>query len=387
MRKILAFIMTVALLMSWALAVEPTNTDGAPSLKAPSAILVERASGTVLYEKNSHTQLNPASVTKVMTMLLTMEAIENGQLSFDTLLTVSEHAASMGGSQVFLEPGEQMSLHEAIKCIAVSSANDACVMVGEHIAGSEDAFVAKMNARAKELGMNDTNFVNCTGLDAQGHVTSAYDISLMSRELLSHEKIREYTTIWMDTIRDGTFGLSNTNKLVRFYNGATGLKTGFTSNAGYCVSASAMRDGMELIAVIMKSDTSANRNSDASALLNYGFAKYALYTPEISQGALLPITVTLGKEKTVTPIVGKVPAVLVEKSVLSKVEMSVERVEELTAPVDEGQTVGKCVVSLEGKTLTEFPLLASSGIEKKTVGDIYLDFISLIFMRNNVKTK
>ncbi len=382
MRKITAFIMAVALFTVSTAAVEVTNTDGAPQLKAPSAILIERATGTVLYEKNSHTQLNPASVTKVMTMLLAMEAIERGQLNYDTVLTVSEHAASMGGSQVFLEPGEQMTLHEALKCIAVSSANDACVMVGEHIAGSEDGFVAKMNARAAELGMKDTNFVNCTGLDAQGHVTSAYDISLMSRELLGHDKIREYTTIWMDTIRDGTFGLSNTNKLVRFYNGATGLKTGFTSNAGYCVSASAMRDGMELIAVIMKSDTSANRNSDASALLNYGFSKYALYTPEISQVALSPIAVTLGKEAEVTPIVGKIPAVLVDKSVLPNVQMSVERLENLTAPVDAGQTVGNCIVTLDGKTLAEFPLLASNDVHKKSVGDIYLDFISMILMRH-----
>jgi len=381
MKKLIAFVLLCSILQASVCAVDAQDYSGAPVIKAPSAILIERTTGTILYEKNPHEVLKPASVTKIMTMLLAMEAIEHGFMDYDTVLTVSEHAADMGGSQVYLEPGEQMTVHETLKCIAVSSANDACVMMGEHIAGSEEGFVAKMNARAAELGMKDTHFVNCTGLDAEGHVTTAYDISLMSRALLAHDEIRNYTTIWMDTIRDGSFGLSNTNKLVRFYEGATGLKTGFTSSAGYCVSASAMRDNMELIAVIMKSDTSANRNADASALLNYGFSQYALYIPQVNEALLTPVPVLHGKETSVKPMFQKIPAVLVKKNEISSIEMTAERIESVSAPVDLGQTLGKCTIRCGAQELAVFPLLASSDVARKTVVDFCGDYFSRLLMR------
>ena len=383
MKRIVAFLLILSILSTFAFAAEPTAS--APQIKAPSAILIERTTGTILFEKNSHEVLHPASVTKIMTMLLTMEAIESGVLTYDTVLTVSDHAASMGGSQVFLEPGEQMTLHEALKCIAVSSANDACVMVGEHIGGSEEGFVAKMNERAASLGMVDTHFVNCTGLDAEGHVTSAYDIALMSRALLSYNDIRQYTTIWTDTIRNGAFGLSNTNKLVRFYNGATGLKTGFTSSAGYCVSASAVRDEMELIAVIMKSDSSANRNADASALLNFGFAEYAMYVPELPDHILTPVKVSLGVEDTVAPNFRDVPSVLVKKSEIPRMRVSVERLESVTAPVDYGQTLGTFQIQLDQTEIASFPLLASNDVARKSATDIYKDYLTHLFMRDTYK--
>ncbi len=352
------------------------------SIAAPSAILVERSSGKVIYEKNSHEKLRPASVTKIMSMLLIMEAIEDGSLTIEDVVTTSDHAASMGGSQIYLEPGEQMSVHDMLKSIAVSSANDACVAMAEHIAGSEEAFVAGMNERASELGMNDTTFKNCTGLDADGHVTSAYDISVMSRELLSHELIRKYTTIWMDTVRDGQFGLSNTNKLVKFYNGSTGLKTGFTSAAGYCVSASAMRDGMELIAVIMKAETSPKRNADASALLNFGFANYAVLNPG-EDDTFEPVPVKLGKVKTADGELKHCEGILVKKSQMSKLEKNITIADELTAPIEKGQRIGTYMVTLEGETVAEIPIVASEQIDKLGVGDIYKTLLGNMFMHSN----
>jgi len=380
-------VMSLSLLL-FNICIQPMSAKAADdelseaAVAAPSAILVERTSGTVLYEKNAHEKLKPASVTKIMSMLLIMEAIEDGSLTVEDKVTASEHASSMGGSQIYLEPGEQMTVHDMLKSIAVSSANDACVAMAEHVAGSEESFVARMNERAAELGMKDTTFKNCTGLDADGHVTSAYDISLMSRELLSHDQIKQYTTIWMDTIRDGAFGLSNTNKLVKFYNGSTGLKTGFTSEAGYCVSASAMRDGMELIAVIMKAETSPKRNSDASALLNYGFANYTVLTPG-EDDAFEPIPVKLGKIKTANGELEGCEGVLVRKAQVSKLEKNVQIAEELKAPVEKGQKIGTYTVTLEGKTIAEIPIVASEQIEKLSTGDIYKTLLGSMFMRSN----
>ena len=246
-------------------------------LTSKAALLMEKSTGEILFAQNEHEKLEPASVTKIMTLLLTMEAIDSGKISLQDMVTVSANAASMGGSQVFLAEGEQISVEELLKSVCVSSGNDAAVALAEYVSGVTELFVEQMNNKARELGMNDTHFVNCTGLTAGGHVTSAYDIALMSRELiLHHPAIRTYTTIWMDTIRNGTFGLSNTNKLVRYYEGCTGLKTGYTASAGYCMSATAEKDGMELIAVIMKGETSDKRNTDAKALLNYGFSTYAV---------------------------------------------------------------------------------------------------------------
>lgn len=352
-----------------------------PEVAAPSAILVERTSGTVLYEKNSHEKLAPASVTKIMTMLLTVEALERGQISLEDEVVTSDHAASMGGSQIYLEPGERMSLHDMLKSIAVSSANDACVAVAEHIAGSEATFVAMMNDRAAALGMQDTHFVNCCGLDSEEHYTTAYDISLMSRELLKHKMIRAYTTIWMDTVRGGEFGLSNTNKLVRFYDGTTGVKTGYTSKAGYCVSASAEREGMELIAVIMKSDTSPHRNADASGLLNFGFANYAVVGLGEGENGAEEIPVILGRQDCVKVELAENAQVLIEKAQAPKVEKQLVLAESLEAPVEKGQKVGTLVFSLDGEQLAEVPVVAADAVERLGTMDIYGDILKSLLLK------
>ena len=327
-----------------------------------SAVLMDVATGTILYESNSHERLAPASVTKVMTMLLIMEAVDSGKIALTDTVTASEAAAAKGGSQIYLKAGETMSVSDMLKSIAVSSANDCACAMAEHIAGSESAFVAMMNQRAQELGMNDTSFVNCTGLDdgadAVNHRTSAYDIALMSRQLLKyHPLIKNYTTIWMDTVRGGTFGLSNTNKLIRFYSGATGLKTGFTSGAGYCLSASAMRDGMELIAVILKGKTSPERFADAQTLLNYGFATYALKNV-VPDTPLPPVPVTLGTQATVQPVLGEENQLLLEKAKTGELSQSVTLESSVQAPVAVGDRLGTLTVTSGGEVLAELPLLA-----------------------------
>lgn len=279
MKRILTAALALCLLwqgIPTAFAAEEKVKSSGVEVAAKSVILVERETGTVLYQQAEHEKLEPASVTKVMTMLLVAEAIDAGQISLDDPVTCSAYAASMGGSQVYLEEGEQMPVHDMLKAVAVASGNDAAVALAEYVAGSESAFVEKMNQRAAELGMKDTHFCNCNGLPAKGHVTSAYDIALMSCQLLKHDLIREYTGTWMDTIRDGEFQLANTNKLIYYYDGATGLKTGSTSSAGFCISASAIRDDMELVAVVLGSTTSKERFDSAKALLNYGFGTYAL---------------------------------------------------------------------------------------------------------------
>ena len=307
---VIIWVLVLGLLPRQAQAVE-LDIDG------KSALLMDVATGTILYEKNAHEALPPASVTKIMTMLLIMETIDSGKIGWDDPVTASESAAAKGGSQVYLKVGETMSVSDMVKSIAVSSANDCACAMAEHLAGSESAFVDMMNARAKELGMNDTNFVNCTGLDdgaeAVNHKTSAYDIALMSRELLkNHPDIRKFTTIWMDTIRNGAFGLSNTNKLIRFYSGATGLKTGFTSTAGYCLSATAERDGMELIAVVMGCETSQKRTAACKAMLDYGFANFALVSPRLEDAVTVPVT--LGKQDQVAAQLGQEGALLIDKA-------------------------------------------------------------------------
>ena len=352
-------------------------------LAGKSALLMDVQTGTVLYESNAHEKLAPASVTKVMTMLLIMEAVDSGKISLEDTVTASETAAAKGGSQIYLKAGESMTVSDMLKSIAVSSANDCACAMAEHLAGSEQAFVEKMNRRAEELGMADTNFVNCTGLDdgenAGEHKTSAYDIALMSRELLkNHPKIKEFTTIWMDTVRNGTFGLSNTNKLVRFYPGATGLKTGFTSGAGYCLSATAEREGMELIAVVMGADTSTNRNTACKQLLDYGFANFAVVVPELSEAE--PVAVKLGKADSVSAVLGENGAMLVDKGQKNAITMDLSMEESVTAPVSKGQRIGTLTVKSGEQVLKEVPLVAENAVERLTTGDLFVKVLKRVAM-------
>ena len=340
-----------------------------------SALLMDVATGTVLYEKNAHEALPPASVTKIMTMLLIMEAIDSGKIRWEDTVTASESAAAKGGSQIYLKVGETMSVSDMVKSIAVSSANDCACAMAEHLAGSESAFADLMNARAKELGMNDTHFVNCTGLDggadAAEHRTSAYDIALMSRELLgSHPDIKKYTTIWMDTVRDGQFGLSNTNKLIRFYSGATGLKTGFTSGAGYCLSATAQREGMELIAVVMGCETSQKRTAACKAMLDYGFANFAVITPTPEEAVTVPVA--LGKSDRVAVKPARVGGLLIDKAQKASVTTQITLVDSAEAPVSLGQNLGTMTVRAGEQVLAEIPLVAAEPVERLTYGDLFL---------------
>jgi len=365
---LLALVLTVGLL--------PTSVSAADlNIGGKSALLMDAATGTVIYEKNAHEPLAPASVTKVMTMLLIMEAIDDGRIKWDDQVVASEAAAAKGGSQIYLKVGETMSVADMVKSIAVSSANDCACAMAEHIAGSESAFVDMMNTRAKELGMNDTNFVNCTGLDddenAKDHKTSAYDIALMSRELLvEHPDIKKYTTIWMDTVRDGTFGLSNTNKLVRFYRGATGLKTGFTSGAGYCLSASAQRDGMELIAVVMGCETSAERFAACKSMLDYGFANFAVINPTPEENARIPVK--LGTKDFVTAVPASQDALLIEKAQLNQVNIRTELEESVTAPVSKGQRLGTLSIQVGEQVISQIPMVAQESVPKLSWGQMFL---------------
>ena len=372
----------LAIVLTVSCAVIPARA-AAVEITAPSAILIDAATGTVLFEQNAHERLAPASVTKVMTLLLVMEALDSGRIGWDDTIVTSAAAAAKGGSQIYLEENEQMSLRDMLKSVVVSSANDCATALAEHIAGSESAFVDRMNVRAAELGMADTHFVNCTGLDdepnAAEHLTSAYDIALMSRELLKHDEIREYTTIWMDTVRDGQFGLSNTNKLVRFYQGTTGLKTGFTSGAGYCLSASAERDGLELIAVVMHCDTSANRFESAKALLDYGFANYCLVSTEPPE-PLPAVPVVLGVHDTVQAVLSDETPILAEKGVLSGVEKTVEMASSVSAPVEAGQKLGTMVIRANGQPLGQVDIVAAEAVEKLTWWQITVQLLRAVCM-------
>ena len=377
-RMLAIFVLLVLLAGAMLPAVRAAELD----LPAPSYVLMERSTGEVLLEHNAHERLRPASVTKVMTLLLVMEAIDSGALSYDDVVTGSAHAAGMGGSQIWLKENEQLPLEEMLKSIVVSSANDCACAMAEHIAGSEAAFVEMMNARAEQLGMTDTHFVNCTGLDdepeAAEHLTTAYDIALMSRELLGHEAIKKYTTIWMDTVRDGQFGLSNTNKLVRFYDGTTGLKTGYTSAAGHCLSASAERNGMELIAVVLHCASSTDRFESAKALLNYGFSNYALVTPE--PGELPAVPVTLGTAAEITPVLADETPILIDKALAAGVETRVCVDESVTAPVEAGQTLGTLTITSGGQAIAERDLVAPEAVEALRWGDVFLQMLRALCM-------
>ena len=356
------------------LMVLPVRTEAVDlALTSRGAVLMEKSTGEILFTQNEHDVLEPASVTKVMTLLLTMEAIDSGKIAYDDVVTVSDYAASMGGSQVFLSPGEEITVEELLKSVCVSSGNDAAVALAEHVSGVTELFVEEMNNRARALGMNDTHFVNPTGLTAEGHVTSAWDIALMSRELLLHHPdIRRFTTIWMDTIRGGTFGLSNTNKLVRFYDGCTGLKTGYTERAGYCISATAERDGMELIAVIMKGETADKRNEDAKTLLNYGFSTYQL--TDITPADPLPaLPVTLGQTDTVALTLPSEGTTVLRRKGEGAPETALDIPEAVTAPVTQGQQVGELTVTFPDGDVLRLPVLAAEGVARRTWGQLFAD--------------
>ena len=350
-----------SLLAAFALCVSAAAAG--PAVSCPSALLMEKQTGTVLFAQDEHTPREPASVTKIMTLLLVMEAIDSGALSYDDVVTGSAHAAGMGGSQIWLKENEQMTVRDLLKAVCIVSGNDAAVALAEHLAGSEDAFVERMNARAQELGMNDTHFVNCTGLPAAGHLTSACDIALMSRELiLHHPDIRQFTTVWMDSLRGGESMLVNTNKLIRFYDGATGLKTGSTGSAGYCLSATAEKNGMELIAVVLKGKTSDERVSDAKSLLNYGFSTWSLVTVTPDE-VLPPVPVMLGVRGTVQPVLTSENTLLVEKTLANGLTKEVALAESVAAPVYAGDTLGQLTVrDAAGNTVAELPILAGEDV-------------------------
>ena len=378
-KRMLAIFVLLVLLAG---AILPAVRAAELDLPAPSYVLMERSTGEVLLEHNAHERLRPASVTKVMTLLLIMEALDDGRIGWDDMVQTSAAAAAKGGSQIYLEENEQLPLEEMLKSIVVSSANDCACAMAEHIAGSEAAFVEMMNARAEQLGMTDTHFVNCTGLDdepeAAEHLTTAYDIALMSRALLGHEAIKKYTTIWMDTVRDGQFGLSNTNKLVRFYDGTTGLKTGYTSAAGHCLSASAERNGMELIAVVLHCASSTDRFESAKALLNYGFSNYALITPE--PGELPAVPVTLGASMEITPVLADETPILIDKALATGVETRVRVNESVTAPVEAGQTLGTLTITSGSQTIAERDLVAPEAVEALRWGDVFLQMLRALCM-------
>ena len=371
MKKIVALLCALLVMGGSAQALE---------VSAPSALLTEKETGTVLFAKDEHAKLEPASVTKVMTLLLTMEAIDSGALHYDDVITASAHACSMGGSQIWLKENEQMTVSDMLKAVCVVSANDCAVALAETVAGSEEAFVERMNQRAAELGMADTHFCNATGLPAEGHVTSAYDIALMSRELIrNHPDIRQYTTIWMDSLRDGASSLVNTNRLIRFYEGATGLKTGSTDSALYCLSGTAERDGMELIAVIMKAPTSTQRFNDATALLNYGFSTYTLETV-VPETALPPVPVSLGTQATVQPVLGEDTHLLLEKAQAGDLRQTVSLPESLEAPVAAGSQIGTLTVTAGEEIVAELPILAGEEIPRVTFGQMLARMLRTAFL-------
>lgn len=374
MKRILALCLTLSLLT--------IPVSAAPNVDAPAALLMEKGSGTVLHETNAHDRRPPASVTKVMTMLLIMEALSSGQITPDTVVTASATAAGMGGSQVYLAQGEQMTVHDLLRSIAVASANDACVAMAEHLCGSEESFVAQMNTRATQLGMTNTHFSNCTGLPADDHYSTAHDIALMSRQLiLNHPEIRTYTTIWMDSIRDGAFGLSNTNRLIRFYPGATGLKTGFTDSALYCLSGTAERDGMELIAVVLGAASSDARFETAKSLLDYGFATFAL-TDVYPDAPLPPIPVLLGQADHVQPQLERSCRLLLPRSSTGSVTTELTLARDVQAPVELGQQLGTLQVFVDGDLRDTVPIVASTAVNRLSFPSIFTHLLRRLFMVN-----
>ena len=366
-KAIISAVLCISLLLPSAIPVAALGDD---SVSAPSAVLIKASTGKIVYEKNSHEQRPCASVTKVMTLLLVFEAIDRGKLSLEDTITASEHAASMGGSDIWLENGETMSADDMIKATVVASANDAAVALAEHLSGSEDAFVEQMNNRAKELGMNDTVFKNCNGLDEEGHVTSANDVAIMSRELTKHEKIFDYTSIWLDNLRDGKIQIVNTNKLLKTYNGITGLKTGTTDDAGCCMSATATRGDVSLISVVLGCESGKQRFADAAALLDYGFANIAVKELKIPEEMPQSLDVVGGMEKTVDLQCDVDSNVVVDKSADADIKTELDLPENLEAPVEENQVVGSLKFTVNGETKI-FDITARQQVEETSFGSIF----------------
>lgn len=385
MKRVICFFICVCFMMQSVAVFAEGNTD--LGLNAKSAILMEEATGNILYESNPDERLPIASVTKVMTMLLIMEAVDSGKISLDDMVTVSENAMSYGGSTMFLETGEQLTVNDMLKGIAVASANDGCVAMAEHLAGSESAFVDMMNEKAKELGMENTHFMNTNGLDEDDHYSSARDVAIMSRELMKHETIFNYTSIWMDTLRGGKFHLANTNKLIRFYDGANGLKTGSTSKALCCLSAAAKRNDMQLIAVVLGAPTSAERFASAKSLLDYGFANYAVNTQITAGDEVQKIAVEKGVDKEVGVVAGDSCSTLVKKGQEDNITKEIKIDETITAPIEAGQKIGTMTISRDGEVIADIDLNASSAVEKKGIGLIIKDFFATIFFGSNNDTE
>lgn len=362
MKKLLALFLALSLTLPLLPALAARGEE--LTLSAPAAVLMEATTGRVLYEKNAHEQRPCASITKVMTLCLTFEALDAGRLSLDQTLTASAHAASMGGSDIWLKEGESMTVDDLLKATVIMSANDAAVVLAEAVAGTEETFVARMNEKAAALGMKDTTFKNCNGLDEDGHLTSAYDVALMSRELLTHPKIHDYALTWMDSVRGGATQLVNTNKLIRTYPGITGLKTGTTGKAGSCVSATATREGMSLISVVLGAPTTQERFADAAALLDYGFAGWAVTTPEAPE--LPPLPVERGLQESVPLQAGELPALLTRALERDRVQAHTELPESLTAPVRRGDPVGRLRYTLDGETLATVEITAAADVEAVT---------------------
>ena len=381
MKKVICFFICVCFMMHSVVVFAEGNTD--LGLNAKSAILMEESTGNILYESNPDERLPIASVTKVMTMLLIMEAVDSGKISLDDMVTVSENAMSYGGSTMFLETGEQLTVNDMLKGIAVASANDGCVAMAEHLAGSESAFVDMMNEKAKELGMENTHFMNTNGLDEDDHYSSARDVAIMSRELMKPETIFNYTSIWMDTLRGGKFQLANTNKLIRFYDGANGLKTGSTSKALCCLSAAAKRNDMQLIAVVLGAPTSAERFASAKSLLDYGFANYAVNTQITAGDEVQNIAVEKGVDKEVGVVAGDSCSTLVKKGQEDNITKEIKIDETITAPIEAGQKIGTMTISRDGEVIADIDLNASSAVEKKGIGLIIKDFFATIFFGSN----
>ena len=381
MKKVICFFICVCFMMQSVVVFAEGNTD--LGLNAKSAILMEESTGNILYESNPDERLPIASVTKVMTMLLIMEAVDSGKISLDDMVTVSENAMSYGGSTMFLETGEQLTVNDMLKGIAVASANDGCVAMAEHLAGSESAFVDMMNEKAKELGMENTHFMNTNGLDEDDHYSSARDVAIMSRELMKHETIFNYTSIWMDTLRGGKFQLANTNKLIRFYDGANGLKTGSTSKALCCLSPAAKRNDMQLIAVVLGAPTSEERFASAKSLLDYGFANYAVNTQITAGDEVQKIAVEKGVDKEVGVVAGDSCSTLVKKGQEDNITKEIKIDETITAPIEAGQKIGTMTISRDGEVIADIDLNASSAVEKKGIGLIIKDFFATIFFGSN----